>query len=118
MDIASVFAFFKQLQTAFDLPAILLVFCTMVYVMLLLKWHATKGPFDLRTSLLDPPPSGAASLSRLGQLTALVVSTELLLYFASMGKLQEWMYAAYMTVWAGTYLASKKMSAPEPKEPK
>lgn len=103
----------KQLTAGVDLPAVLLLSITFFYFGLLIKWHSANGPFDFRASLFDPPSMGAVSLSRLGQLTALVTSTNLLVYYALLDKLTEWMFALYMAAWAGTYIANKWAPKPE-----
>lgn len=90
-----------------DIPSTTLVFTMVVYVLILAKWHMSKGTFDFKLALLDPPHPDGASLSRLGQLTALVVSTAIIIYFAVLGKLQEWLFGLYIGTWAGTYLATK-----------
>lgn len=79
-----------------------------MYALILLKWHLCSSPFDFAASLIDPPTPGSVSLSRLGQLTALVVSSDVLLYTTIKNQaVQEWMFAAYMAAWAGTYVAVK-----------
>ena len=90
-----------------DIPGVLVGIGIFCYVMILLKWHSSSGNFDFRKALIDPPEPGSVSLSRLGQLTALVVSSSVLLYFTMKGTVQEWMFAAYMVAWAGTYIAAK-----------
>jgi len=44
------------------------------------------------------------------------MSSSILLYFTVKDKLPEWMFAAYMTVWAGTYIASKFSPTPSKKD--
>lgn len=90
-----------------DLPALIIVVGLFLYVAILFKWHSDETAFDFRRSLVDPPEPGSVSLSRLGQLTALVVSSSVLVYFTIKGEVQEWMFATYMVAWAGTYIAAK-----------
>lgn len=98
----------KQIGVTFDIPAIVLCATTAFYVLVLIRWHMSEKVFDFRTALFDTPVPGSVSLSRLGQLTALYVSTEILIYVTIRdGKPPEWMFAAYMTIWAGAYIASK-----------
>lgn len=89
---------------SYDIPAILLGIGNAIFVAVLLSWHVKEGPFDFRATLLK---NGKISLSRLGQLTALVVSTGVLIYQTVKGQLTEWLYIGYMTAWAGTYIANK-----------
>ena len=77
------------------------------YAGVLAKWHSDESKFDFRESLIEPE-TGRVSLSRLGQLTALATSTAILVYIAlTSGSVPEWMFAAYMAAWAGTYIAAK-----------
>ena len=104
---AEEFSMWEIIKTA-DVPGVLVGLGILCYVLILLKWHSTDDTtFDFRKALIDPPEPGSVSLSRLGQLTALVVSSAVLLYFTIKSQVQEWMFAAYMVAWAGTYIAAK-----------
>lgn len=112
------FALLKQIYAEINIPAIILGIGMIAYVLVLLKWHVHNGPFDFRASLLEPPTPGSVSLSRLAQLTALVTSTGILIYYTVRGNVSEWMYLGYMTAWAGTYIAAKYAPADRvPKQP-
>jgi hypothetical protein len=54
-------------------------------------------------ALLDD--NGKVSSFKVGQATALVVSTWGFVVLVQQDKLTEWYYTAYMTVWAGVSLA-------------
>lgn len=88
----------------YDIPAILFGIGNALFCAILLKWHTDNSQFDFRTTLLE---RGKISLSRLAQLTALVVSTGIIVHETVKGRLTEWLLLAYMATWAGTYLAKK-----------
>ena len=74
-----------------------------------LAWRATRStgsPFDLEDLLLDQK-TGKASLAKLGQFTALSVSTWSFVYCTLHGTLTEFYFGTYMAAWAGTNLANK-----------
>ncbi len=88
-----------------DAPALAMLIGIVVFVGVLLSWHLTNDKrFDFRETLVE---NDRISLSRLGQLTALVVSSPVLLYVTGTGKLSEWLFVGYMGAWAGTYIAAK-----------
>lgn len=87
-----------------DIPAVLFGIGNAAFAFILLRWHHNNGPFDFRTTLME---RNRISLSRLGQLTALVVSTGVIVHETVKGRLTEWLLLAYMGAWAGTYIAKK-----------
>lgn len=108
INMISLLEFITKLKAMVDIPATLLCLGLSIYVLVLAKWHVSTGAFDFRATLLDPPTPGSVSLSRMGQLTALVTSTSILVFVTiKNGTLPEWMFAAYMAAWAGTYIAAK-----------
>ena len=114
------FEYVKWFYDRTDIPAVLMGVGLSIYCLILLKWHVQNGAFDFRKALLDPPEPGSVSLSRLGQLTALVVTTSVVVYQTVKGNIPEWMFAAYGVTWAGTYIAAKyakKRNEPEPSPP-
>lgn len=73
-------------------------------------WHRKRGDqFDLRDLVTD---KGAqrVSLSKFGQLVALLVSTWALVHETLSGRLSEWLFGAYMLAWAGAQVASLAFS--------
>lgn len=88
----------------YDIPAILLGIGNALFIAVLLSWHVKDNEFDFRETLVE---NGKISLSRLGQLTALVVSTGVLVHEVVKGRLTEWLLFGYLTAWCGTYLANK-----------
>lgn len=115
-DPSTFFEYAKWFYDKTDIPAVVMGVGLLVYCLILFKWHMDKGPFDFRKALIDPPEPGSVSLSRLGQLTALVVTTSVVIYQTVKGNIPEWMFAAYGVTWAGTYIAAKyaKKRNPEP----
>lgn len=97
---------FLALHAQVDLPALLLFLGNIFFLVVLSKWHVDDGKFDFRTALLDSS-SGTISFSRLGNLTALFISTEIILYEAIKGRMSEWLFSGYLLAWTGTYIASK-----------
>lgn len=71
----------------------------------LLSWHLNKtNSIDLKSLLIK---DGEVSLSKLGQLIALLVSTWIIVYQTRAGLLTEFLFLGYMTAWSGANLASK-----------
>jgi hypothetical protein len=83
-----------------DVPGLMLGLGNTIFLLVLIRWHVQDGQFDFRRALIDPA-TNAISFSRLGQLTALVTSTELMIYEAVKGRLSEWFVLAYLGAWAG-----------------
>lgn len=72
---------------------------------ILLSWHLNKNnSIDLKTILVK---DGELSLSKLGQLIALLVSTWIIVYQTRAGLLTEFVFTGYMVAWSGANLASK-----------
>lgn len=97
---------FYALYNYVDFPAFLLGLGNLVFILVLVKWHVQDGKFDFRLALVDPA-TNAISFSRLGQLTALVASTEWGMYEAVKGRLTEWFVVAYLGAWAGVAVYGK-----------
>ncbi len=97
----------------YDIPAILFGIGNALFCLILLRWHVSDGQFDFRYTLME---RGRISLSRLGQLTALVVSTGVVVHQTVKGQLTEWLFLAYIGTWAGAYLAKKWAPKAEEKD--
>lgn len=74
-------------------------------VVVLLKIQFTKDNFDLRSLIADD--KGQPSIHKLGQLTALILSTWLLAYLAFHNQMTGEYFATYMGVWAAAQAADK-----------
>ena len=86
------------------LTEISLAFITTVIAILLIRWQFNKdNTFDLSHMLLGD--DGKVSLFRFGQLMALITSTWAFITLVQQGKLTEWFFMSYMTIWSGINLA-------------
>ena len=82
-----------DVMTAF-LLTVILILCVILY-----RAQKKDDNFDLRDLIVDKA-SGRVSLSRFGQLTALLVSTWGFITLTLHDKLTEWYYGSYMFTWA------------------
>lgn len=89
-----------------DIPAVLWGIFNFSVLLIMFRWHQEDGPFDFRTALLDREYRGI-SLPRLAQLTALAISSGMLVYMTIKNRMQEWMFIGYMTCWGTVYVVSK-----------
>lgn len=88
--------------------------------LVLYLWQRTDDDFDLRDLIVDSV-TGKASLFKIGQFVALVVSTWALVHETRRGFLTEWLFGLYMLSWAGANIANKiteKYKSLESKEQK
>lgn len=69
--------------------------------------HFNKDNVVSLSDLVAESSTGKLSLSKVGQLAALVVSTWGFVHLTLAYKLTEWYFTAYMLAWAGTNLMSK-----------
>ena len=89
--------------------ALEVVFALLVILAGLLLYKASRSSayrFNLEDLLLDRG-TGKASLGKLGQLTALCVSTWLIVYLAIGGHLTEFYFGTYMTAWVAANVTNK-----------
>ena len=68
-------------------------------------WHGKDDSFDLRNLIVDE--GGKVSLFKVGQCTALAVSTWAVIYETRAGHLTEWLFLAYAGTFGGLNVASK-----------
>lgn len=68
----------------------------------LFRWQRSHPDFDLSDLLTGD--NGRVSLSKFGQVSALVVSTWGFIVLVQQGKLSETYFFGYMTVWTGAKL--------------
>jgi hypothetical protein len=74
----------------------------------LLAWRAThsnSSKFDFESAFIDP--NGKTSMGRIGQFTALAVSTWAFVYLVANGDMTEWFFGLYMSAWVGNSLGNK-----------
>lgn len=104
-----------------NIDTLVLMLATVIALFFIFKWHAdTTTPFDLRSAFMAEDGS-KFSLSKFGQLVAMVTSTWVVIYQTRHNNLTEWLFTGYMVAWAGAnafskYLNSKKEQQ-ENKEP-
>ena len=80
-------------------------------ILILLSWHNNKeDAFDLRYLIVDGV-TGRASLFKIGQGVALVVSTWGFIVLVSRDKLSEWYFLAYIATFAAANLTSKAIDS-------
>lgn len=89
-----------------DIPTVILFSTIGFLVAVMISWHRDNSEFDFRKALIDPNTRNI-SFSRLGHFVCLTVSTGILLHETAKGRLNEWLFVAYMTAWAGAFVASK-----------
>lgn len=92
-----------------ELAAVLLV---MSLGLLAALWRLHRGPsnYDL-VQLIAEPDGSRLSLSRIGQLVALGVSSWGFVSLVMADRLTEWYYGTYMIAWTGTAIATRILSA-------
>lgn len=79
---------------------------------ILLSWHLNKNnSIDLKTILVK---DGELSLSKLGQLIALLVSTWIIVYQTRHELLNEWLFTSYLFTWTGANVMSKYLGPRSP----
>jgi hypothetical protein len=87
-----------------DTYALLLL--AVAFGLILWLWQRTDDTFDLRHLITDSSTE-RVSLFKLGQFIALIVSTWALVHETRRGFLTEWLFLAYVSVWAGSNIANK-----------
>ena len=92
--------------TQWDFPAVVAGFFGLWMLLVLVRWHTEDSRFDLRHVLIDAK-TDRVSLHKLGQFTALIVSTMVLWYEMLHARLTEWLFTGYMLTWAGALLARR-----------
>lgn len=86
-----------------DYHIIVLSLCAFLIFVLLYRWHNNpNSPFDLTHALLGE--DGKASLFKIGQACALVVSTWAFVVLVQKDKLTEYYFYGYMGIWSGVNL--------------
>jgi hypothetical protein len=89
--------------------AIVLLFIAVLTLAILWWLQRTKDNFDLRWVIVDEQTK-QPSIHKIGQLTALIMSTWLLVYLALQGRMDGTYFGTYMAIWAGAQVANKYLS--------
>lgn len=88
-----------------------------IFLLLTIYWHRDKtNPFDFKSALME---DDKLSLSKMGQLVALLVSTWIIIHQVRIGGLSEWLFGGYMLAWGGAnainkYINSRSMGYSNP----
>jgi hypothetical protein len=96
--------FLSIIQT--NMSEFTLAFGIAVMAIILIIWQLSDKRFDLREVLIDGG-SGRVSLYKVGQFTALLVSTWILMFETEAGRMNEWLFTMYMFAWAGANSLNK-----------
>ena len=85
-----------------NLSLIALLAVALFAALLIHSWQKSHPEFDLADLLTGD--NGKVSLSKFGQVSALIVSTWGFVVLVQTGKLTEFYFIGYMTVWTGAKL--------------
>lgn len=94
----------------FDLDTAVLMIASLFLVILMWGWHSAEGVRFNLTELVTDSRTHRVSLSKCGQLFALLVSTWVLIHETRASRLSEWLFWGYMLAWTGANLANKAIS--------
>lgn len=95
-------AFLKLLN---DPMAFALLCIAVIALIILWNIQAKRDNFDLRYLITDPR-THQPSVHKMGELSALIVSTWLLVYLALNNRMNENYFGLYMAVWTGAQVAN------------
>ena len=87
-----------------DIDTITLLMALMIFMLTAISWHRNDSQLNLQSIVAK---NGEFSLSKIGQFTALIVSTWIAVYETRHGRMTEFLFTGYMLAWAGTNMASK-----------
>lgn len=89
--------------------AVVLLVASLAMLGALWRLHTGHNRYSL-AQLVAEPDESRLSLSRLGQLVALLVSSWGYVWLTLNDRLTEWYFGTYMVAWAGTYLTAKALA--------
>jgi len=95
-----------ELVTHWNYSDILIICAIIFFIYVLGVWHVDDTKFDLRCIIIEDR-TGKVSLHKLGQVSALFVSSIIIWYETVNGRLTDWLFTGYMISWAGTSLAKR-----------
>ena len=90
----------------YKLETWLLLIGIVMMIIQLAIWHRDDTEFDLRHILIDSKTK-RVSLMKIGQATALILSSWVLIYETRNDRLTEWLFLSFMGVWSGANLAKR-----------
>ena len=85
-----------------SLSLILLLIVALLSLWILSRWQKSHPDFDLSDLLTGD--NGKVSLSKFGQVAALIVSTWGFVVLVQQGKMSEFYFVGYMVAWTGAKL--------------
>lgn len=94
------------------LPTAFIAIAGLVCLVILLRWQRSHPNFDL--SDLVTGDNGRVSLSKIGQASALAVSTWGFIVLVEQGKLTEFYFIGYMVAWSATRLTNQYLDRGTP----
>lgn len=95
-------------------PVFGLIMLLLVVLAGIMAWkatHSTRSKFSLTDAFLDH--TGKTSFARIGQFSALAVSTWAFVFLTVDGKLTEWFFLGYMSIWVGNGIGHKWLDKPK-----
>ena len=95
-----------------SLSLIALLCIALLAALLINSWQKSHPEFDLAD--LVTGENGKVSLSKFGQVSALIVSTWGFVVLIQQGKLTEFYFIGYMSVWAGYRLVQTALAQKAP----
>lgn len=90
---------------------ILVLLCVLAAILAYKATHNAHSKFDLASAFLDA--EGKTSMARIGQFTALAVSTWGFAFLTVEGKLSEAYFTMYVMTWVGNGLGNKWLEKPK-----
>ena len=99
-----------------NLSNVILFTGLIIGVLLIVKWHiSTDSRFDIKHLMIDSV-SHKMSLQKVGQLFALLISTWVIIHETQYGRLTEFLFIGYMTIWSGSNSLNKWIDRNKPSE--
>lgn len=90
---------------------IMLLLVILAGIMAFKATRSTKSKFSLTEAFLDR--NGKTSFARIGQFSALAVSTWAFIFLTLEDKLTEWYFTGFMLAWVGNSLGHKWLDKPK-----
>lgn len=98
-----------KLINGFDASLVVLTFMSLIIVLTVVSWHFKDCTFQLQQLIVDNV-SGKISIEKTGYMTALAVSTWIMITMTIYGKMTEGYLAGYLSIFALSRAASSLTS--------
>lgn len=102
-------------EAAHNIMVVVLILVGLCFAYMLIRLHRSGGDNNLKSVISDT--DGKPSIHKIGQLTALVLSTWLMIYLALHGQMSIEYFGSYMGVWAAAQVADKWLGDRRPAFP-